>query len=44
MARQQMTRGPVLLLEDDTALRGLLMEALLGEGYEVIAFESFLGR
>jgi DNA-binding response OmpR family regulator len=31
----------VLLLEDDTALRGLLLEALDGEGFVAHACESF---
>ena len=31
----------VLLLEDDAALRGLLHEALLAEGCEVVTFDSF---
>lgn len=36
-----MTRGRVLLLEDDLALRGLLMEALGGEEFEVTPCETF---
>jgi DNA-binding response OmpR family regulator len=36
-----MTGDRVLLLEDDTALRGLLLEALVGEGFNVRACESF---
>jgi two-component system nitrogen regulation response regulator GlnG len=36
-----MTRRRVLLLEDDLALRGLLLEALIGEGLDVRACESF---
>ena len=36
-----MTRGRVLLLEDDLALRALLLEALIGEDFEVRAYESF---
>jgi DNA-binding response OmpR family regulator len=32
----------VLLLEDDAALRGLLHEALLTEGCEVVTFDSFV--
>jgi two-component system nitrogen regulation response regulator GlnG len=36
-----MTRGRVLLLEDDRALRGLLQEALAIEGFDVLACESF---
>jgi two-component system, NtrC family, nitrogen regulation response regulator GlnG len=36
-----MTRGRVLLLEDDLALRGLLEEALAGEGFAVRACGSF---
>ena len=35
-----MTRGRVLLLEDDLALRGLLVEALVGEDFDVQAFET----
>jgi DNA-binding response OmpR family regulator len=35
-----MTRGRVLLLEDDLALRGLLLEALAGEDFGVEAFDS----
>ena len=31
----------VLLLEDDAALRGLLHEALVAEGCEVVTFDSF---
>jgi DNA-binding response OmpR family regulator len=38
---KQMTRGRVLLLEDDLALRGLLQEALAGEDFEVTACNSF---
>jgi DNA-binding response OmpR family regulator len=38
---KQMTRGRVLLLEDDLALRGLLQEALTGEDFEVAACDSF---
>jgi DNA-binding response OmpR family regulator len=37
-----MTRARVLLLEDDTALRGLLMEALVGEGFVAHAFDSYV--
>jgi DNA-binding response OmpR family regulator len=36
-----MTRGRVLLLEDDRALCGLLQEALTIEGFDVQACESF---
>jgi DNA-binding NtrC family response regulator len=36
-----MTRGQVLLLEDDPALRGLLEEALVGEGFAVRACNSY---
>jgi DNA-binding response OmpR family regulator len=36
-----MTRGRVLLLEDDPALRGLLKEALVGEGFAVRACDTF---
>ena len=36
-----MTRGRVLLLEDDRALLGLLQEALTIEGFEVLVCESF---
>jgi two-component system, NtrC family, nitrogen regulation response regulator GlnG len=36
-----MARGRVLLLEDDLALRGLLNEALMSEGYEVQLCDSF---
>lgn len=36
-----MSRGRVLLLEDDLALRGLLHEALDGEGFDVRAYETF---
>jgi DNA-binding NtrC family response regulator len=36
-----MTRGQVLLLEDDLALRGLLEEALVGEDFEVHAAVSY---
>jgi two-component system, NtrC family, nitrogen regulation response regulator GlnG len=36
-----MTRGRVLLLEDDLALRGLLEEALVGEGFAVRVCDSF---
>jgi two-component system nitrogen regulation response regulator GlnG len=36
-----MTRGRVLLLEDDAALRGLLMEALVDEGFDASVCESF---
>ena len=36
-----MSRGRVLLLEDDVALRGLLQEALLAEGFAVTIHESF---
>lgn len=36
-----MTRGRVLLLEDDPALRGLLEEALVGEGFAVRACGSY---
>ena len=37
-----MTRGRVLLLEDDLALRALLQEALVGEDFDVRACESFV--
>lgn len=37
-----MTRDRVLLLEDDPALRGLLVEALAGENFAVQPCESFL--
>jgi two-component system KDP operon response regulator KdpE len=36
-----MTRGRVLLLEDDPALRGLLLEVLGLEGFEVLQCDSF---
>jgi two-component system nitrogen regulation response regulator GlnG len=36
-----MSRGRVLLLEDDLALRSLLHEALAGEGFEVRPCETF---
>jgi DNA-binding response OmpR family regulator len=36
-----MTRGRVLLLEDDPALRGLLEEALVGEGFAVRSCGSY---
>ncbi len=36
-----MSGGRVLLLEDDLALRGLLLEVLQLEGLEVIACDSF---
>ena len=36
-----MTRGRVLLLEDDLALQSLLHEALAGEGFEVRTCDSF---
>ena len=36
-----MSRGRVLLLEDDVALRGLLEEALSSEGFGVQLCESF---
>jgi DNA-binding NtrC family response regulator len=36
-----MTRGRVLVLEDDLALRGLLQEALLGEDLVVRVCDSF---
>jgi|ERR671930_1093903 DNA-binding NtrC family response regulator len=36
-----MSRGRVLLLEDDPALRGLLEEALTSEGLEVQVCDSF---
>ncbi len=36
-----MSRGCVLLLEDDQALRGLLIEVLSLEGFEVRALESY---
>jgi DNA-binding NtrC family response regulator len=36
-----MTRGRVLVLEDDLALRGLLLEALLGEDLSVRVCDSF---
>jgi DNA-binding response OmpR family regulator len=36
-----MTRGRVLLLEDDRALRGLLQEALTIEGFNVMTCETF---
>jgi two-component system nitrogen regulation response regulator GlnG len=38
-----MSRGRVLLLEDDAALRGLLQEALGTEGFEVLSFDSYVG-
>ncbi len=38
-----MTRGRVLLLEDDLALRGLLQEALTFEDFEVSTRDSFDG-
>ena len=36
-----MTRRRALLLEDDLALRNLLLEALGGEGFEVYTCDSF---
>lgn len=36
-----MTRRRALLLEDDLALRDLLLEAFTGEGFEVRACENF---
>lgn len=36
-----MSRDRVLLLEDDLSLRGLLIEALAGEGFDVQACDSF---
>jgi two-component system, NtrC family, nitrogen regulation response regulator GlnG len=36
-----MLRGRVLLLEDDLALRGLLQEAMIGEGFVVLLCDSF---
>ena len=36
-----MSRGRVLLLEDDLALRGLLQEALGTEDFEVFPYESY---
>ena len=36
-----MSRGRVLLLEDDLALRGVLQEALAAEEFEVVLSESF---
>src|SRR5436305_13828020 len=36
-----MSRRRALLLEDDHALRDLLVEALLGEGFEVRPYDSF---
>src|ERR1700730_10529689 len=36
-----MSRGRVLLLEDDLALRSLLHEALTGEGFDVRECETF---
>jgi|SRR5947209_14882783 len=36
-----MSRGRVLLLEDDQALRGVLQEALASEDFEVVISESF---
>jgi DNA-binding response OmpR family regulator len=36
-----MSRGRVLLLEDDLALRGLLHEVLGLEGFDVVACESY---
>jgi DNA-binding NtrC family response regulator len=36
-----MSRGRVLLLEDDAALCGLLQEALASEELEVLTYESF---
>ena len=36
-----MSRGRVLLLEDDLALRGLLQEALTSEGLDVQTFDAF---
>jgi two-component system, NtrC family, nitrogen regulation response regulator GlnG len=36
-----MTQGRVLLLEDDVALRDLLIEALDGEGFETHSCASF---
>jgi DNA-binding response OmpR family regulator len=37
-----MSRGRVLLLEDDAALRGLLQEALETEGFDVSSFDSYV--
>lgn len=39
--RPTLTSGQVLLLEDDLALRGLLLEALAGEGFDVRALDTF---
>jgi two-component system nitrogen regulation response regulator GlnG len=36
-----MLRRRVLLLEDDLALRSLLLEALAGEGFDVRPYETF---
>ena len=36
-----MTRRRAILLEDDVALRDLLAEAFVGEGFDVRTFESF---
>jgi two-component system, NtrC family, nitrogen regulation response regulator GlnG len=36
-----MSRGRVLLLEDDVALRGLLQEALQAEDFDVDVFDSY---
>ena|SRR5947209_8622912 len=36
-----MSRGRVLLLEDDLALRGVLQEALASEDFEVVLSDSF---
>jgi DNA-binding response OmpR family regulator len=41
MGADAMTRGRALLLEDDLALRDLLLEALSGEGFEVAACDNF---
>ena len=36
-----MTRRRAILLEDDVALRNLLEEAFVGEGFDVRTYESF---
>jgi hypothetical protein len=36
-----MSRGRVLLLEDDVALRGLLQEALGTEDFEVVSCDTY---
>jgi DNA-binding response OmpR family regulator len=41
MGGNDMTRGRVLLLEDDVALRGLLQEALSGEDFDVRPCDGF---